>query len=563
MEKLSQELIDRITSFVSYADLDPVLTVSKAFQASVETTNLKKFTLKQDNADKFLQLYTSDRIRHLRTVKFRSTFPMVKGEYDEEYKEKGCREKSSDLAEKDRLFSQHIKFLFETLKHLEDKVGPGKLDGRLRLTIFPPSRAIDWPCRHRDCVCWRVHLRAPETLPQLRSIRYLCLKQGTYYDPLKRSHADPKLFWLHAEPKLDLRIILDLASRLPSLERLKYRITSVYSGSHATDESKRHYLKDWVGPHRDTRHDFARSVEHIKLPSSLKHLELNFHPQNDEYRDQRELLPNLVLPYQHDHFSSSLRLLSYQLETMVLRVTADNTLFWPTDGTTPFWPNLKRLEVKFTPDSPSGAWYFQGPQGEGSDAPPGYEITKAHYEPMDPNPTDEHYDKDPFVDAYIDQFCAQFRIVPIEQNLQPFLTAFAKAAACMPSLQKALLWTELEFEPSDIYDHYESLLAEIDGSSSKRNSGSSSIRNSLAWGIAYSKPKESIALENMGHKNYASRQFWWMTGNWRPDETLHSMFHNIGQLEHGSEVVDYWAGDYGHKWCSERMFLKAGFGKGP
>jgi hypothetical protein len=554
MEKLSQELIDRITSFVSYADLDQVLTVSKAFQASVETTTLKKFTLKQDNVEKFLQLYTSDRIRHLRTVRFRSTFPMIKADYDVEHKEKGCREKPSDLAEKDRLFSQHIRFLFETLKDLEDKVGPEKLDGRLRLTIFPPSRAIDWSCRHRDCVCWRVHLHAPETLPQLRSISYLCLKEGTHYDPLKRSHTNPDNTWSLAEPKLDLRIILDLASRLPSLERLKYRLISVYSGSHATNKSKRHYLKDWAGPHRDTRHDFARSVEHVKLPSSLKHLELNFYPRNDEYRDQRELLPKFVLPYQHDLFSSSLRLLSYQLESMVLRVKADNTLFWPTDGTTPYWPNLKRLEVKFTPDSPSGAWYFQGPQGEGSDAPPGYEITKAHYEPMDPNPTDEHYDEDPFWDAYIDQFCAQFRIVPMEKNLQPFLAAFAKAAACMPSLQKALLWTELEFEPSDIYDHYESLLAEIDDSSLDRNE--------LGWGIAYSKPKESLALENMGHENYASRQFWWMTGNWRPDETLQSMFHNIGQLEHGSEVLDHWASDYGHKWCSRNMFLKVGFGKG-
>ena len=176
-----------------------------------------------------------------------------------------------------------------------------------------------------------------------------------------------------------------------SLEQLKCDLYTYWDQVHSADDITRHFTQDWAGPHRDTRHDFARSLDSITLPS-LERMILDFNLPSERSRDQREILPNLILPRQYDPFNTSLRLLSYQLETMVLRVTADQTLFWPTNGTTPYWPNLKYLDVFFCAHGPSGEWYFQGPRGEGSDTSPGYEITQAHYEPMEADATDRHYD---------------------------------------------------------------------------------------------------------------------------------------------------------------------------
>lgn len=92
-------------------------------------------------------------------------------------------------------------------------------------------------------------------------------------------------------------------------------------------ETIRHFTQDWAGPHRDTRHDFTRSLESITLP--LKRIHLKFHHPRGAYPDQRNTLPNLVLPQPYDPFSSSLQVLSYHLETMILRAAVDQTLFWP------------------------------------------------------------------------------------------------------------------------------------------------------------------------------------------------------------------------------------------
>jgi hypothetical protein len=557
MENLSQELVDHITSyFVRSRDLKQLLTVSKSFQSSVERRFLAKFSLNEGNTDKFLQLYTGNRIRYLRHVQFLPTFPMVDGEFN---LEEGAREKPEDLLKKDRLFTRQIECLFRTLECLEDGIGAEKIAGQLCLTIFPPRRAVKYDFCVRDCVCWRVHLLHPEKLPQLSSIHNLCIKDGGYFNPLGTGHRDPEFVSHHAPSKLDLRIILDLASKFLNLKSLDCCLRSVHSGANAEEETTRHYLKDWAGPYRDTRHDFAEAVNYIKLPSSLKHINFNFHPHyNQNYPDQRERLPNLVLPCHYDPYSTSLRVLSYNLESMVLRVTVDKTLFWPTDDKSPLWPNLKYLEVMFMPSSPCGAWYFQGPQGEGSDASPGYEITHEHYEPMETNPTDRHYDARAHGGHYYTFNYTQFRVVPIEETLYPFLVSFGKAAASMPSLKKAILWAALEFNPSDAYDYYGKLLSELD-----EKFGKDKFRNSLGWGIAYAKPEEPMSLEGMGNGNCHSRQLWWMTGNWRPDKTLHSIFHKIGELEHGDEALDHFASDFGHKWHSRYIFRDVGFSGDP
>lgn len=68
-----------------------------------------------------------------------------------------------------------------------------------------------------------------------------------------------------------------------------------------------------------------------------------------------------------DPFSASLRTFSYSRTSLILKMRADATLFWPsrdeTGASTPAWPYLETLYVEFGLVAPSGKWYFKPPPG--------------------------------------------------------------------------------------------------------------------------------------------------------------------------------------------------------
>lgn len=102
----------------------------------------------------------------------------------------------------------------------------------------------------------------------------------------------------------------------------------------------------------------------------------------------------------------------------------------------------------------------------------------------------------------------KFRVVTIEETMQPFLGAFAKAASNMQALKAASLW------------------APLDG---------------LAWGVAYAKPGELTTLYGPPGENKSPvRQLWWRVGPWRPNTSLHKLFKDIGHKEHGEDLVEHW-----------------------
>lgn len=170
---------------------------------------------------------------------------------------------------------------------------------------------------------------------------------------------------------------------------------------------------------------------------------------------------------------------------MKLRVVADTTLFWPTDSglATPPWPNLESIHVMFHMATPSGSWYFRGLPGVG--ATEGFDVTTDSYPPLSPT-------EDTILNDYCDDGTAdvdsgddrelnivQFRVDPNEEVLVPFLTVFAKAAASMPSLRDAALWTPLSFDVGDLQDEYKG----FDASQVSRF-----LYGGLAWEVAYTKP---------------------------------------------------------------------------
>ncbi|KAF2786876.1 hypothetical protein K505DRAFT_330045 [Melanomma pulvis-pyrius CBS 109.77] len=541
MNNLPQELVDRISSYLSQNDLKNTLFLSREFQCAAEQYSgaFSDFALKEDNADTFLETYGARRFRYLRNLEFRTSVPAL--EWDDEADDlPPCRDTAEELQQIDQEFTRQIGFLFSTLKAVETRAGKIYGPGKIELTLYTPTRAVDRDsyCLHRIFTSWRVHLLSPETLPVLMSVQTLIVEHGVKIQ--YRDEPDPPL------RKLDLRVLLDISNKMPNLNELRCNIGGDEWTPALTLEEMMYTAHDWEGPRRDTRHDFSKALVAAALPC-LRHAQLNFiHPLSkaDEI-DQRRAMPNLVKPAIHDPFSSSLRLLSYQLRTMNLRVVADETLFWPTDGSTPSWPNLETVSVMFHMATPSGAWYFQGLPNIG--ATEGFDITDESYPPLTPTDNDTEAD-DETGDFEWDgnRVGAQYRVRPNNKTLVPFLTAFAKAAAQMPSLKEVALWSPLKFSASDVKEYEGHEDAEKDG----------------AWGIAYNKPGIEAFSTNPGTDFSGARQIWWRVGKWRPDPELHDLFQQIGRGKHGEGLEEYWDEGEGlgprdlfSRWDSHRWYL--------
>jgi hypothetical protein len=191
--------------------------------------------------------------------------------------------------------------------------------------------------------------------------------------------------------KLDYRLIIDLTVKCPNLNRLECHIGSQEWDPPYPEEPAKSFLCEYNGPRRDTRHGFGKAVTSTSIPQSLQHVELDFFCRlSMEYWDNIDHLksmPNLVSPSLKGPFSTSLRVLSYHLKQLTLRVQTDETLFWPESALTPAWPNLQIIFIMFHLVSPSGAWYFEGPRGEGQDTI-GYKVNESSYPPLEH--TDDH-----------------------------------------------------------------------------------------------------------------------------------------------------------------------------
>lgn len=298
--------------------------------------------------------------------------------------------------------------------------------------------------------------------------------------------------------KLDHRVLLDISSKFPNLNFLQCKLgADEWVGSFKSKELW-YITHDWEGPRRDSRHDFGKAYEAVVLPS-LRHVQLDFlYPlQAVENFDQQKALPNLTKPAIYDPLSSSLRLLSYQLRTMSLHVVADESLFWPPDGSIPSWPNLESINVMFHISTPLGSWYFCGLPGVGSTE--GFDVTDDAYPPLATIDRDSNDDSE-VADLNWDYeyYHSQFRVEPNEETLVPFLTAFAKAATLMPSLKEFALWSPLKLNPPAL-DAYKGFDVE---------QVSTFVDLDLAWGIAYTRPYEKAFMTFPGKDFFSNRQIW-------------------------------------------------------
>lgn len=84
--------------------------------------------------------------------------------------------------------------------------------------------------------------------------------------------------------KVDLRVLVDLVSRLPRLELLGCKLLGAGSGwtTYYPSRAIRYIAQDWAGPYRDSRNDFAKAIKTTALPLTLREARLDFlHPLFD------------------------------------------------------------------------------------------------------------------------------------------------------------------------------------------------------------------------------------------------------------------------------------------
>ncbi|KAJ4356542.1 uncharacterized protein N0V89_004576 [Didymosphaeria variabile] len=528
MDDFPIEIIDCISSFLDQNTLKRTLFVSRAFQASAEYHSgaFRNFIIKspfqqssrfrqrlkgddeKDVFTKFLDTYNGHRFRYLRYVEVHTAFPTLKY-LEEDPDDFPCRESPEELMEKDEIFTKQIDRVFQTLKFVDSRQSKGQIE----LCIVTPVQWVDADfCHHRVSSAWRVHLLSPSRLPQLDCVRSLtiCNPQDSEY--INSGKFDEEDF--RYDSRLDWRVLLDVASRCPNLEYLGCQTGSREETVSPENREKWHFERDYDACIAATRKDFAAAAQELTLPASLKNVQLDFlNPLWKHIAEQRGAGPEFIDPLQYDPFSTSLRTLATNLRRVDLRVMADQTLFCGQSSIT-YWPNLEFLNTTFHLRTPSGSWYFRGPDGQG-ESDIGYAITDTMRPPFsDDNDEDIRWHderRQEFApsDSYVPM--TTFRAVPNDHVITPFLSAFAKAASEMHALRAAVLWAPI---------------------------------NHRAWGLAYTIPNEIRPLDvSSGIPHSSFRQIWWSVGGWRPKPSLHRLLQGIGATMHGEELHEYWGSE--------------------
>lgn len=439
-----------------------------------------------------------------------------------------CRETTAEFEAINSSFSSQIRALFEALQEFTSTHGDEfiRQDG-LRPTIRIINQSFDiYPhCLHRYYHSRRLFLRDDDAtqLPQLQRVTTLKLTP--------RSHLGSLADDLGNTRPVSLRLLLQLACRLPALRELDCpwlweRLPFAYE-----QRALCHYSRPWEGPWRDARHEFGRAVRELgaQLPGSLRKARLWFwHPHAFyDKEDQSIPMPNLIRPEDADPVSLGVRILASRLEELDLRAFLTPDLFRsPVE-----WPHMKRLRVEFHPWCPDGTWYFVGPRGDNdeeenreSEGGDGFEISEEHYPPLEPNELDDEMDEE-YVEEIEDEeeyLPKMFRTEPFSRKIEPLLLAFAEALKGMPVLEKAELFSYLAWQVT------EERLGPFKNADEAPNCAI------YRWGVSYTPGPGT---------NGASGQITWQVGAWRPQEHVLRAFEALGgetgQVDINWEPLDF------------------------
>jgi hypothetical protein len=162
--------------------------------------------------------------------------------------------------------------MFLSLEKLETRANELGLElepGQTHLSVWAPTRVRDGGyCLHWHLITWWIHLISNETFQSLHSIRSLAVEGQADTNLLKESSI--------AISKLDLRIIVDFASRLSNLQNLECRVGGEEWIQSMESATVSHFFYDAEGCRRNSRHDFAIALTDGGTPSSTRSMSLKF-----------------------------------------------------------------------------------------------------------------------------------------------------------------------------------------------------------------------------------------------------------------------------------------------
>lgn len=493
MDRLPQEIIDLIVFFLTGgpdAECLPLYersarvqyaTISNKFHAAIERCTFKSLRIKSNELETFAQYLKPYRQGFLRTLLYYILLPAIDTAVSKHL------ERPSETEAVSKLFSYHVKDLFDTLHRLNGLSG-------ICLDIRDVNEeGLGSSRRMRS----RINLFDPEALPQLKCISHL--STGDW----NRTPAPG--------------ISVDLAARMLGLASLDLTVESGdirYPGLLRED---RHSLATML----KMRSDETKTVSEATLDMAIAGYVTN----------QMLPMPNLTYPIGYDPLGSSLRIWSQRLTTFWFSGTIDETLFWPhsfeTETATLKWPNLEDFRVFPERHTPSGWWYFmpKGNPNYGTRPRDPAEDPDDLPQPFTDNPT---YSADPFDSEEEENWNYQridlprsqllTRTVPNEDTMQPLVEGWAKALQCMPSLRHAMLSFRIEsYFDKDEEDEY---WAE--------------------WEIIYEEPDFHIfPWKNLGDGEWSSRRLIFRgTGGWRPNNDTMDLLQRIGENSHpGTKLV--------------------------
>ncbi|KAI2637263.1 hypothetical protein GGS26DRAFT_548013 [Hypomontagnella submonticulosa] len=334
MDRLPQEIIDIIASFLPKKDFAPLVAISPAWRKAIEQRTFSRLWIGSPDLTTFATLIATRRAL-LRDLFFTVLLPSSVSQ--EKWRNKKLTKFEVALA-------ASIRELFVALAENngdgdgEDGDGSG---GNVKLELGAISNVLNskWDQRRRIRLFGN---GGGETLPMVRCVTRLVL----CVDIDRR--------------RIPLRAAVDLARRMPRLRQLDILATERHPNN----------LSGRAGAlHREDRSELAAALLEVDYSSLRNCTEVCLWlEEQDPYFLRVEpgifKFPNLRKSLSYDPLSAALRMWSHNLVSFILCGVFDNSLFWPGPGelsaTMPEspWPRLKISHIRLGLSTPAGGWYF-------------------------------------------------------------------------------------------------------------------------------------------------------------------------------------------------------------
>ncbi|MCJ1381092.1 hypothetical protein MMC17_004201 [Xylographa soralifera] len=365
LASLTQELIIQIASYLepgrgmrvaranTRTSLPLYATISKKFQYAVEYRTFNSIELDSDEIGYFAQIYIGHRRTFLATLKY---WPVLAAYHSDVF---AVYEDLNDIHYNNQVFTDAILALFQVLKSWEEKneITAGEEEKTtssrpIELYLLEPRSSTDSGCfqrrrsnptkslgKHRFEHSF-LQLLDPEDLPDISRILHFS------------AH-------VYRFRRVEPRSLVMITASMIGLKTIDWRLS---------DEEKIFELTA-----QNHRFEFAQALPYLST-DSLASFRLNYErqvPLNHRFEPPSVLLPSLPTT---DHLSLALHTLSQSQSLTEITLSGpfviSEDLFWPASlaasasalasaaAARPFWPNMQKFVVEFSPVAPDGRWYF-------------------------------------------------------------------------------------------------------------------------------------------------------------------------------------------------------------